>query len=768
MNPKHLYYLILLTTGTGIKAATLAPPQFNVNATITRVDCDKDNKASDSSSSPARPGIKIISDGDIPDATNNNTQHVQIYPGKHVVISMAPCGSQGTWDSSSTQSSTSKINISKGALENPPDEQQQQPRQVPVIKQNIIPAGDPEKLTPDHERIQRRIAQQTQFDNLDAASLSGKVKKYIEFLALLRETGLNQKIKLPRIVFIGNDDEEKYRVIENLIGIKGSLTPDQNTSKLSPWFKAPIKFTLINDSTVTGIKIDGKPITDNLLKALKAHETLSKGDKDLLLAETPVNVEIRGPTVPTLVFIDLPWKAPESENKSANDPILSRLLHKYLAQPWDYTVAIGKADQAFSNWHILQLGRTFDPELRRLYTLGIDPPEANPDILSMALGLQKSYPAMSKKEMFYINQQSGGEVKNQVCETAANCGQDKLVTGLQRKLLQIWAAMRPDALTIIQAALDKLKTRLEGYEKYKQLKSDEEKFKGLMGQAAPILNSRLIYANEERDTSQCTSSPLDTIKESIFDSSPKMTPTSKANWTEIFAGYQKDISGLNTIPTTVDWSQVQSMIEELKANGPNGRLISELKKSVLKAQLNTLKETVTRLLETVQEKWKETIKTGLQGKVSLEAFPKFKESIQIEAEKLLKTQVKVISDLNQKLESADYSSGWTFDFTDGSKTTSLWIDLMKSDTSEKAFELFKRTAELGFAEICRSTATTQPRLIIDSLLTSEIVKNVIKTVEESQRANLAELTKLSSEAETKLTALRGIAVKYENLINFSV
>ena len=646
----------------------------------------------------------------------------------------------------------------------------------PVVEQIIVPAAIPIKLTSNDIEIERKITLQRQFDNLTPKELNALVAKYIEFLGLLRSAGLNTSIKLPRIVFIGNSDEEKYRVIENVIGIADCLKPTGPNTETTPRFKAPIRFTLINDTkeSVASITVDGKKIEGNgsLYTVLKETATLKEDDDKFKLSEKPVEVEIRGSKIASLVFVDLPWRAPESGKKSENDLILSRLLHKYLGQSWGLTVAIGGGSTQFADWPTLKLTSTFDKDLQRLYTVALDPPDGN-DPLSIALGLQQSYPTMNREKMHYLWKEADADSTEKhsgdICNVA-KCGHDEFIQGLQRKILQIWAAMKPDALRIIQEALDDLRSRLNGYKAFQESQETEEtKFKIILSQAIPVFHNQIIFSPEDRDSSACMGSSLDLIRESILD--PPTTPLpSPVSWSEIFSNYQMEISQLQTIPITVDWVAIKNAIEDLRSNGPGRKPISDLKRLLLKAQLDALQIPRTRLFGSVQDNWKESIKIGLDKKASLEPFSDFKAVVLEAAGTLLTEQFKIIKEVSGQIDSADETSGWKFDFLNENENSksSIWVDLMKSDTAETAIELFKTKAEAGFIEICHMHAALQPRLIIDNLLTRPIVGKLVDLLNKSSSETVKKLITMSEKATDKITFLSEQIKKYEQLLAITI
>ena len=702
-----------------------------------------------------------------------NAQMLVLDPNRPVVISVKPGGP------AAVPKALNDLNgLPIGALTS--SDLKDKDQTPPLIPQNIVPAVKPVEISAGDTRILELIDQQPILDGLSFNERNSQVAKYIEFLNLLREATLNQTIKLPRLVFIGDDDEIKYKVIDELIGLKGCLAPTKDVLVLSPRFTAPIRFTLVNGLTAKELtfKIEGtsdasfRPLkgAGDLFKAIEDTEIIKKSRKNFLLSEIPIEITINGPSLPSLVFMDLPWKAPDSNEKTVNEGILARLLHKYLGQAWGMVVGIGNGSHTFEQWKCLSLMRTFDKDLRRIFLVGVNPPNREDSrIHGLVMGLQESIPALSKNKIFYLDTESTDKnLKTRSFCNVAVCGQEDFVKGLQLRLLRTWNSMRMDANRIIQSAQDHLNQRIIGYNGFWQMKNDKEKqWSALVGQVVPILQQIIVFMPEDRDTNLCSGSPLDLVKKSIFDvksDSENSVETKKINWSNIFANYQSEISDLQRHPDTVDWEAVRSGMDELRTVGPNQTNISKLKR-VLLAQLNALQVPKTRLIEVVKLQWKDAISKGIDSKPSLEPFPEFKSAVLKSADEFLSSQLNLLAELNTQLNAADETVGWSYRFSrEDVSGSAIWMDLMKAETPEAAIELFKKISESGFVEICSRQAIQQPRLIISNLLTRKIVTNLIERI---QKAKDLKLTEMSSESIERLKLLQNQLEKYLKLIQLS-
>lgn len=773
MNPRHFWFIFLGTVSVANAASTHVNAKLHV--TVIHGGCDKNNDEGNSNDNEdnniAISGIKAIGDGNNNNISGNNAgsidtndvQRISLTPGKNFLITVDPC-----FGPSASNVSGIPLNALKAG------ETKSYKPTTTIVPQFIVPASVTVVETPEDEDIQRLIDQQPDLNDLTLEQLNEQVLKFIEFVDLSREAGLNKLIKWPRLVFMGEDEDVKYKLIENLIGSKGILTPPESALKTTPRFAAAIRFTLKNDPNQEKLtfKIDGE-MKENLFTALKETKTIKEAADKFSLSEKAVEVEISGKLLPSIVFIDLPWNLPTATATGENDQILAKLFEKYLRQPWNFTVAIGNGNLPFDQWKILKLLRTFDDKMRRIFTVSVNPPlEEDQKIRGLILGLQETLPILKMGKMYYLDTEATTDLagKSRTFCSDVKCGNSEFIRGIQVELLRHWNANRPEVLRIIKTILEPLKTKISAYDGYwkEQL---EAKWKALVSQSIPILHENLIFFSEDRDNSTCTGSSLDLIKESIFErssSSPISGKKSKnINWSAIFSNYQNEISRLPRVPDSIDWTRVKSLISDLKAQGPNQEIISNLKRLVLKPQLATLQIPKSRLFDLIKIQLKEKVSRALESKISLESFIKFKREILKVAEKIFIKKFDNLNNLNNEIDEADEISSWFFNFPEAAaENSSFWLNLMKTESVDSALDSFRKTVEIGFIEICGRQTVLQPRLIIKNLLTRQVVQLIIEELEKTTPENKENLIKMSSESIEALKALQKRLEIYEKLIKF--
>lgn len=792
MNPRHFYFIFLSAISV-VKAAS-THVDANVNVTVVN-GCDVNSDASgdkstETENSESKKADKndnnnnnnSSSSSNSSNSNNNNTtvtdaddiQRVVLTPGKHFLISVDPCAGNSPVKKGPISLGFPSSLLTTIATPSKPSEPT-----TPIIPQVIVPAAKPVVLTDLDEDTQRSIDQQSDLHALTPADLNTKINRFVEFVDLSRKAALNKLIKWPRLVFIGDDDDVKYKVIEKLIGKEGILTPPPKTGEsvdnLTPRFPAPIRFTLKNDPNAKDLsfKIDGKQMAGNdLFKDLKSNETIKKAIDGFSLSETAVEVEISGNSIPSIIFIDLPWVLPKSTDQNhanhENQEILSRLIQKYLHQSWNFTVAIGNGNLEFDQWKILSLSRTFDEPMKRIFPISVlSAPVDDKKLHSLLLGLQANQPSLKQGKVYYLNTTENDQTSYSFC-TDAKCGLVEFTRGLQIELLRRWQANKQNALNYIQSIVEPIESKISAYDGYWGQGGDidiEKKLKALIGQTVSILNENLIFFPQDRDTSTCSgNSSLDLINDSIFDKPLQKDQSPIITWSSIFSKYQDDISKLPRVPESIDWTGVKSLISDLKASGATREIISKFKLLLLNPQLETLKVPKTHLIETVKIQWKGKVSKALESKISLEAFSQFKTEILSILDEILKKQVENLTKITRELEESDEMVGWFYNFNP--EISTFWLDLMKSESVESALEVLKDKIGSSFTIITGSQSFLQPRLIIKNLLSRETVKLILKTLEET-KTDKQKLTEMSVESIAALKTLQERLNHYKDLLKFT-
>ena len=671
-----------------------------------------ENSLNNSSNSSPKAKIQILSEGAaIP--TGVEVKHVKITPGKKVVISVDPCD-----EVKSTEELT-------------------------VIPQSVEPSVNPAALPPGEQELADGLEKNKSiYDDMSADDLEEHMKKVMKFFDLVKEAtsqGIIKAITAPQITLIGESDELKRSLIEKLTGIKSEGASG------GQMYSMPVLYKLVKDTSAAApiVKVDDKPVSENLFKVL-----------DAMNSSALVEVEIQNANIATsLIFVDLPEKLPVAVKRV------------YMEHAWNFIVAIGTTDNSFEEWDTLKLARSFDQELKRIFTFSSTNSSEKEQnrIKAIALGLQQSYPKMANNRMFYGTNTTTTD--HPVCQVA-KCG-DTQVLGveLQRKFLKIWSQLRPGALKIIQAALDAFETRIKGYEEFEKT-ATEDKWNGLIGQVGSVLGDNILFLIEERDDQLCgKSSILDSIKESILSSSSSFKD-STVPFADLFANYQKEIAGIRPIPEGIDEAAIKAAIEELRTVGPKAKTISELNRLLFSPQSSSLASIKQNFTEKVKDNWRGKVEKALGSKFCLEPYEAFKTHIKTVGFSVLSTALSAIDAVNKSIDESDETSKWTFNFFNSRYNSNIWIELIKAASVEDALAIFYRNATEGFTNICNVQAALQVRFIIDKLLSRKTLQMILKEAAD-KASDKASLTEMSKEAKERIAKIKEWINKLKEAISNS-
>ena len=715
MNPT---YILLYIGSLAFRLANAAnsfdceQPDLTAHVHITaNTEAGKAAIMQNSLNSSPKAKIQILSEGAaIP--TGVEVKHVKITPGKKVVISVDPCDDV-----------------------KPAEE-------LAVIPQSVEPSVNPAALPPgEQELVDGLEKNKSIYDDMSADDLEEHMKKVMKFFDLVKEAtsqGIIKAITAPQITLIGESDELKRSLIGKLTGIKSEGASGQ-------MYSMPVLYKLVKNASATApiVKVDDKPVSENLFKVL-----------DAMNSSVLVEVEIQSANIAaSLIFVDLPEKLPVAVKRT------------FMEHAWNFIVAIGSTENSFEDWDTLKLARSFDEELKRIFTFTITSTSGNEKeqnrIKAIALGLQQSYPKMANNRMFY----EMNATTDPVCQVA-KCG-DTQVLGveIQRKFLKIWSQLRPGALKIIQAALEAFETRIKGYEAFEKT-ATEDKWNGLIGQVGSVLIDNILFLIEERDDQLCgKSSILDSIKESILSSSSS-SKDSTISFAELFANYQREIAAIRPIPEGIDESAIKVAIEELRTVGPKAKTISELNRLLFSPQSSSLASIKQNFIEKVKDNWRGKVEKALGSKFCLEPYEAFKTHIKTVGFSVLSAAMSAIDDVNKSIDESDETSKWTFNFFNSSYNSNIWIELIKAASVEDALAIFYRNATEGFTNICNVQAALQVRFVIDKLLSRKTLQMILKEADD-KASDKAALTEMSKEAKERIAKIKEWINKLKEAISNS-
>ena len=197
-----------------------------------------------------------------------------------------------------------------------------------------------------------------------------KLRSFISLIDQLRDNGVNEYIKLPRICSLGTQSTGKSSIIESIVGLdflprgEGVVTRRPLELRLfhidsgKPWAKFEEKNER-NYTNFTEVKSTIQELTNEVCK----------GDKNI--EDKPIILNIYSKTCPDLTIIDLPGitKVPVGDQPNNIEEITKNMAKKYIDDPLTIILCAISANSDIATSDGLKLAKEIDKEGTR--TLGV-------------------------------------------------------------------------------------------------------------------------------------------------------------------------------------------------------------------------------------------------------------------------------------------------------------------------------------------------------------------------------------------------------------
>ncbi|KAJ6450049.1 P-loop containing nucleoside triphosphate hydrolase protein [Mycena sanguinolenta] len=237
---------------------------------------------------------------------------------------------------------------------------------------------------------------------LSNPQLSSERRKMLDLINRLHSTGVQTDIDLPRIVVIGSQSAGKSSLIESISGITlpraaGTCTRCPTECRLScsegPW-TCIVELRYITDqngqflgqtrSVVFGGPIfDKAEVEDRIRRAQRAilcpsktaHTFLTGDDSEpteISFSTNYISLQISGPEIADLSFVDLPGLIASVSSKSGNEAdiaMVESLVTSYISKPNCIILLTVACETDFENQGAHHLTKKHDPEGKR--TIGV-------------------------------------------------------------------------------------------------------------------------------------------------------------------------------------------------------------------------------------------------------------------------------------------------------------------------------------------------------------------------------------------------------------
>ncbi|KAJ6529313.1 P-loop containing nucleoside triphosphate hydrolase protein [Mycena capillaripes] len=224
----------------------------------------------------------------------------------------------------------------------------------------------------------------------------------LDLINRLHSTGVQTDIDLPRIVVIGSQSAGKSSLIESISGITlpraaGTCTRCPTECRLScaegPWTCiVELRYITDRDGQLLGqarSQVFGNPIFDKaevedrirraqraILCPSKAAHTFLTGDDsgptEISFSTNYISLQISGPEIADLSFVDLPGLIASVSSKSGNDAdiaMVESLVTSYISKPNCIILLTVACETDFENQGAHHLTKKHDPEGKR--TIGV-------------------------------------------------------------------------------------------------------------------------------------------------------------------------------------------------------------------------------------------------------------------------------------------------------------------------------------------------------------------------------------------------------------
>ena len=304
-----------------------------------------------------------------------------------------------------------------------------------------------------------------------------KLRKLINLIDQLRDCGVNEYIKLPRICSLGTQSSGKSSVLESIVGLDFLPRGDGVVTR------RPLELRLCHISTGDPWAVfeerKGKKFTD-FIKVRETIEALTDEvcGKDKNILDKPIVLNVYSQTCPDLTLVDLPGvtRVPIEGQPKNIEEITKNMAIRYIEDPLTIILCVIAANSDIATSDGLKLAKEIDTSGSR--TLGVltklDIMDAGTDarraLLNEEIPLKLGYVGVKNRSKLDLNNRiSMAETKRKEKEffkthpayknlPAGNLGTDVLINKLTKIYFKI---IRENLPRIVKAINDRLKTAEE-------------------------------------------------------------------------------------------------------------------------------------------------------------------------------------------------------------------------------------------------------------------------------------------------------------------
>jgi len=203
-------------------------------------------------------------------------------------------------------------------------------------------------------------------DDDSSHPLYSKLRKLITLIDQLRDVGVSDYIKLPRIAVLGTQSSGKSSVLESIVGLDFLPRGDGVVTR------RPLELRLTHIPAGPEIKavahfeeLKGEKFTDFSVVRKKIEELTDKvAGNNKNIVDLPIVLNISSPTCPDLTLIDLPGitRIPIKNSGQGNDieQVTKNMATRYCIDPRTIILCVIPANQDISTSDGLKMAREID------------------------------------------------------------------------------------------------------------------------------------------------------------------------------------------------------------------------------------------------------------------------------------------------------------------------------------------------------------------------------------------------------------------------
>jgi dynamin 1-like protein len=207
---------------------------------------------------------------------------------------------------------------------------------------------------------------QTELDKDASHPLYSKLRKLISLIDQLRDVGVSDYIKLPRITVLGTQSSGKSSVLESIVGIDFLPRGDGVVTR------RPLELRLTHIQEGIDVKpfayfeeLKGQKFTDFTVVRQKIEELTDKlAGSNKNIVDIPIVLNISSPTCPDLTLVDLPGitRIPIKNSGQGEDieKVTKDMAARYCKDPRTIILCVIPANQDISTSDGLKMAREID------------------------------------------------------------------------------------------------------------------------------------------------------------------------------------------------------------------------------------------------------------------------------------------------------------------------------------------------------------------------------------------------------------------------